>query len=131
MEPAPPKDYPFPCTQCRARFFCHCNVLEKTGWCWTCKILNCSCPKKKCTRCLNECVCDIFEPLYTQPIPLEKPHGSCKKCDSPYECVCDLLVEHGNCPTCMKLVCACATNSATPDNPKSDTLDHKIEPSSL
>jgi hypothetical protein len=31
----------------------------------------------------------------------------CKKCESPYECVCELLIAYGNCPTCMKLVCAC------------------------
>lgn len=129
MEPAPPKVYPFPCTQCRARFFCHCETLDAAGWCRKCKIINCSCPKKKCDRCLNECLCHIFEPICTECIEAKKQESSCKKCESPYECVCELLIENGNCPTCMKLICKCTTLSATSAATISDTHD-KIEPSS-
>ena len=94
------KVYPFPCTQCRARFFCHCSTLEAAGWCRKCKVLDCSCPK----------IC-VFEPICVECLALEKcTHNSCKKCESPYECVCELLIENGNCPTCMKLVCKCTPN---------------------
>ena len=98
MEPT--KIYPFPCTRCRARYFCHCATMEAIGWCWTCKVLDCPCPKK-----------GVFDPICAECIALEKnaqsDYAKCKKCESPYECVCELLIEYGNCPTCMKLVCAC------------------------
>ena len=117
MEPT--KIYPFPCTQCRARYFCHCATLDAAGWCRKCKIIDCPCPKK---------THDVFEPICVE---CEKATGtgynSCKKCESPYECVCELLIENGNCPTCMKLVCKCTTLSATPT---SDTPIDKIDPTS-
>jgi hypothetical protein len=95
MEPI--KVYPFPCTQCRARYFCHCATLEAAGWCRKCKIVDCSCPKIY-----------VFEPICAECLALEKStHNSCKKCESPYECVCELLIENGNCPICLKLVCKC------------------------
>lgn len=117
MEPT--KVYPFPCTQCRARYFCHCASLEAAGWCWKCKVLDCPCPKK----------CDVFDPICMECIALEnaastgyaecialesasRRSAECKKCGSPYECVCDLLIENGNCPTCMKLVCTCITSTS-------------------
>lgn len=117
MDPAPPKVYPFPCTQCRARYFCHCATMEAAGWCWKCKALNCPCPKMTCK------LCDVFEPICMECISLEKAvnagYTECKKCESPYDCVCDLLIENGNCPTCLKLVCKCITLRDTP----SDKID--------
>jgi hypothetical protein len=39
---------------------------------------------------------------------------TCKKCKSPYYCVCEWLIEYGNCPTCMKYsnYCRCKTGTA-------------------
>ena len=107
MAPSLPKTYPFPCTQCRARYFCHCSTLQAAGWCLSCKALECPCPKMKCDRCIVECLCDVFEPICMECIALESAKISCEKCESPYECVCELLIENGNCPTCMKLICMC------------------------
>jgi len=50
-----------------------------------------------------------MEPICTECLALEEAARrsvECKKCESPYECVCDLLIEYGNCPMCMKLVYA-------------------------
>ena len=33
----------------------------------------------------------------------EFAHEFCHKCTSSYGCVCDLLIQHGHCPTCMNL----------------------------
>ena len=37
-------------------------------------------------------------------------HEFCYKCTSSYGCVCDLLVQHGHCPTCMNMPSKCLCN---------------------
>lgn len=63
LSPAPPRNYPFPCTHCRGRFRCICKELEACGRCSVCYQFQCGCVKIKyvCNECMgrHECVCDI------------------------------------------------------------------------
>jgi len=82
MEPAPPRTYPYPCTQCRGRFFCHCAILESAGYCTTCKVYHCA------------------------------SHGDwnveyfCKKCKGLTKCYC-YLTEDEPCTKCLQVTCIC------------------------
>ena len=58
-------------------------------------------------------------------------HEFCKKCTSSYGCVCDLLVQHGHCPTCMDppAKCLCkkqSTLQTTPNTPLNGYADANL-----
>ena len=75
--PASPIMYPFPCWECRGRFFCICESLEKAGFCFVCRTYPCSLTEPEwddfieCNLCEGrfECICHLLETLPTPDAP--------------------------------------------------------------
>lgn len=76
-----------------------------------------NCRTGDCTECIQQLLVSggHYDTSFQQEHTSDSAGQRCDKCESAYECVCDMLIAHGHCSTCLYQGgdCVCSAKNNT------------------